>query len=543
MIALRRRLCHSTQRCAIFGVALLLSVSTLNAQTHRPAVPSSRSTSSATTARPAERPDVARFRARLNAAIAAPGPDKGLWGLLITDADTGEVVYGQNPDSYFTPASTAKLFTTAFALATLGPEYRIRTTIETTGMLDNDGALRGDLILVGRGDANLSNRKFPFEEKPERDGPPEKVLAELADAVVARGIKQISGDVVADDSMFRWERFPSGWSVDDILWSYGAAVSAIAVNDNTVTMELRAGDTAGAPVSATIQPAADFYVIENSVKTAAHGTEEKLAVAREPGSHRIRVSGTMPAGAAPRHLEIAIEDPAEYAATLLTRLLKDRGVQISGEPRARHDTRETEDAPAQSGPSVVLAEHTSPPLSEDVRLTNKTSLNLHAELMLMLAAHEKAGVLSREEATSLEADFFKSAEITDKTALFEDGSGLSRHDLVTPRAFVQLLTYAATQPWGEFYRSTLPVAGEDGTLTDRMKNTPAAGQVFAKTGTIGHVNTLCGYATTVRGAHLIFSILGNNNVMHAQAADAVLDSIVVAMVEEIGPSHGTQRKK
>jgi D-alanyl-D-alanine carboxypeptidase/D-alanyl-D-alanine-endopeptidase (penicillin-binding protein 4) len=135
----------------------------------------------------------------------------------------------------------------------------------------------------------------------------------------------------------------------------------------------------------------------------------------------------------------------------------------------------------------------------------------------------------------VEADFLRAAGIADGDVALSDGSGLSRKDLVTPRAVVQLLRYATTQPWGELYRSTLPVAGEDGTLSDRMKNTPAAARVFAKTGTIGHGNTLSGYATTTRGANLIFSILGNNNNLHAQDANKVIDAICEAMVEELGP--------
>ncbi len=135
------------------------------------------------------------------------------------------------------------------------------------------------------------------------------------------------------------------------------------------------------------------------------------------------------------------------------------------------------------------------PLSDEIRLTNKNSENLHAELLLLLAAHEKAGAQNYEDAMNFASDFFRTAGIADGDVVLSDGSGLSRKDLVTPRAVVQLLRYAATQPWGELYRSTLPVAGEDGTLSDRMKNTPAAARVFAKTGTIGHGNALSGYAT------------------------------------------------
>ncbi len=488
--------------------------------------------------KPAARADVERFRQRAEVALAASGPDKGAWGLLVTDAATGEILYARNPDGYFMPASDAKLFTTALALATLGPDYRVRTSVVSTGAIDASGVLSGDLVLIGRGDANLSNRKFPFEKREEREGPPEKVLAEFANAVAARGVKEITGDVVADDSMFQHEQFPSGWLVDDILWSYGAAVSAIAVDDNTFTLDLRAGAREGDPARYDAGLASDFYTVENSVVTAPHGTEEKLAVARDPGSRLIYVSGVMPLDAPVRRLTIAVEEPAEYAASVLAHLLEAHGVKIDGHPSARHMTPSPA---ATAATQTVLAEHTSVPLSDEVRLTNKNSENLHAELLLLLSAHEKAGATNYEDAAKFALVFFKSAGIADGDVVLSDGSGLSRKDLVTPRAVVQLLRYAATQPWGELYRSTLPVAGEDGTLAERMKNTPAASRIAAKTGTIGHGNTLSGNATTVHGERLINSILGNNNNLHAHDANKVIDAVCIAMVEELGRDDGKKK--
>jgi D-alanyl-D-alanine carboxypeptidase/D-alanyl-D-alanine-endopeptidase (penicillin-binding protein 4) len=536
-----------TRRCSARPfecAALCLVVFTCATRTGAQSQPSKtlHSRTVATGIKPAERADVARFRNRVEAALSASVPDKGFWGALVTDAATGEALYSRNAGSYFTPASDVKLFTTALALATLGTEYRIRTTVSTAGTIDMNGLLAGDLVLTGRGDANLSNRKFPYDKKVERDGPPEKALAALADAVAARGVKEIEGGVIADDSMFQLERFPSGWSIDDMLWSYGAAVSAIAVNDNTFTLDVRPGEREGEAAAFTIEPASDFYWIENTVHTSARGSEEKLAVVREPGSRTIRVSGTIPPGAPPRRLTIAIEEPAEYAASLLARLLEARGIQIHGVARARH-AGDPALSSANHPEETILAEHMSLPLAEDIRQVNKNSLNLHAELLLLLAAHEKTGATTREEAVKFAADFFKTAGIADGDVVLPDGSGLSRRDLVTPRAIVQMLNYAATQPWGDLYRSSLPVAGEDGTLSDRMKDTPAAGRIFAKTGTIEHVVALSGYATTTRGAHLIFSILANNNDLHAQTADAVLDAIAVAMVEELGPAPVAGRKK
>src|SRR6266568_1667560 len=163
----------------------------------------------------------AKFASRAEALLGTMPTNKGEWGLLIVDAESGETLYEQNADKYFVPASNMKLFTTALALAKLGPEYRFRTTLEARGQLTPEGRLDGDLVLVGRGDPNLSNRKFPFVKQPEQDGPPDKVLIELADAAVSKGLREIAGDVVADDSNFPPERYPNGWEIDDMVWSYG----------------------------------------------------------------------------------------------------------------------------------------------------------------------------------------------------------------------------------------------------------------------------------------------------------------------------------
>ena len=521
--------------CLGFGMVVQAGVVDAGAQAQR-----SKSTLSrppAAGSKTATRADVERFRQRAEAALAASGPDKGAWGVLVMDAATGETLFARNPDAYFMPASDAKLFTTAFALATLGQNYRVRTTVASSGAIDANGVLNGDLVLIGRGDANLSNRKFPYAKKEERDGPPEKVLADLASDIAAHGVKEIKGDVIADDTLFQHEPFPSGWLVDDILWSYGAAVSAIAVNDNTFALVLKAGAAEGDPARYDTGFAGDFYTVENSVLTSPRGAEEQLAVSRDPGSRLIRVTGSMPVDAPPRRLNIAVEDPAEFAAGVLARLLTARGVKIEGLPHARHFAIP---AVAATALPTVLAEHMSVPLSDDVRLTNKNSENLHAELLLLLAAHEKSGATDYEDAAKVEADFFRTAGIADGDVVLSDGSGLSRKDLITPRAAVQLLRYAAKQPWGELYRSTLPVAAEDGTLSDRMKNTPAAGRISAKTGTIGHGNALSGYATTVRGEQVLFSILGNNNNMHVQDANKVIDTICIAMVEELGREKNKQ---
>src|SRR5438876_4982175 len=278
----------------------------------------------------------AKFASRAEALLGTGPTGKGEWGLLIADAKTGETLYQQNADRYFLPASNMKLFTTALALAKLGPDYRFHTTLETRGSIAN-GILTGDLALVGRGDPNLSNRKFPYVLKEEFDGPPEKVLAELADGVARKGVKEISGDVIGDDSYFPRERYPSGWEIDDMVWEYGAAISAIVVDDNTVTLMLTPGEQAGNPVQAVLTPGTPDFTVANEVVTSAADVKSDLKLTRDPGSHLVVVKGTLPAKSAPRKLVLAIEEPAQHAAAVLKRLLEERGVRVAGVARARRD--------------------------------------------------------------------------------------------------------------------------------------------------------------------------------------------------------------
>jgi D-alanyl-D-alanine carboxypeptidase/D-alanyl-D-alanine-endopeptidase (penicillin-binding protein 4) len=471
-----------------------------------------------------------RFSARADVLLAAPPASKGEWGLLIADARTGDALYELNADKYFLPASNMKLFTTALALAKLGPDYRFHTTLETRGTLAPEGILSGDLFLVGRGDPNLSNRKFPYDLKEEFDGPPEMVLAQLADALVAKGVKEITGDIVGDDSYFPREPYADGWEIGDIVWEYGAAISAISVDDNTVALTLTPGEQAGDPVQTTVTPATPDFTIENDVITSAAEVKSDLTLKREPGSRLVVLRGTMPARSAPRKLVLALHEPAEHAAALLTSVLNDRGVKITGIPRALH-IPEMRAAP----PRAVLAEHVSVPLSDAVKLVNKISQNLHTEMLLRATARKTAVWTTPDELMKFPADFYAAAGIAPGDVIQSDGSGLSRHDLVTPRAIVTLLKYAQQQPWFAPYYASLPVAGADGTLEPLMKNTVAAGRIHAKTGSIEHVRTRSGFAETPGGRTLIFSFLSNNQGGKNHEASDALDALCVAMIEEFDP--------
>jgi len=553
----------------LFALVLISAVAVLPAGAQTP----THRTATASASR--ERPGVAAFRAKVEKILGAADANRAYWGMLVEDADSGEVLYSLNADRYFLPASNAKLFTAALTLATLGSDYCFHTTIESRSAADADGVLQGDLVLVGRGDPNLSNRVFPFAKKAERDGPPEKILAELADAVVARGVKKISGDVIGDDSYFAGGAYPSGWAIDDMLWSYGVPVSALEINDGVFFLELHPSEVAGVSASYTISPSTNIYQIRNDVMTGATGSAQKLSVSREPGSTLIVVSGSMPVGAQPHSMAIAIDRPAEFAAALLKNLLEARGVAIEGRARARHtgddgawyradgssafrgvDVEVSTGSghppmqvfipplsASEVGPPNVFAEHVSLPLSDALRVMAKISQNLHAEMYLRAAARQKTGDPSAEAALQFEQDFRVGIGLKEDDVVMSDASGLSRKDLVSPQSEVALLRWVTEQPWAATFRSVLPVAGEDGTLMDRMKNTPAAGNVSAKTGSLTHVDSLAGYATPTRGAHLVFSFIVNNHDMKPKAATDVIDALSVAMVEELGPRRAVPAHK
>jgi serine-type D-Ala-D-Ala carboxypeptidase/endopeptidase (penicillin-binding protein 4) len=247
---------------------------------------------------------------------------------------------------------------------------------------------------------------------------------------------------------------------------------------------------------------------------------------REPGANTTVLSGVLPARSGPRKLALAIQEPAVHAATLLAKLLAERGVKIRGKIRAQHDPD-----PAEAE-RRVLAEHLSIRLGDAVKLVNKISQNLHTEVLLRVAARQDGRWNEPEDLQKYPKDFYAKVGIAPDDVVQTDGSGLSRHDLVTPRAFVKLLEYAQKQPWFPEYFASLPVAGVDGTLNERLKDSVLTGKIHAKTGSVSHVRTLSGYGDTPAGRRLIFSFLSNNQSVKNHEVHDALDGLCLAMIEE-----------
>jgi len=488
---------------------------------------------------------------RISAILAQSDLAHGFWGIEVISLSTGQVLFSQNADKLFTPASNTKLFTTAAALSLIGPDYKFRTSVETNGLLDKHGRLSCDLLLVGRGDPNLSGRELPYDLRTQRNDHPIKVLEDLADSLVQKGVRYVDGDLVADDSFFAFERYGEGWSQDDLVWGDGAPVSALTINDNVVFVNILPADRSGERAFVTVVPFADYYHIDNRIMTTPAGTARRIFFNREPGSTALTLWGEMPIDDKGANEALAIEDPAAFAGELFRSLLEKRGITVYGRERTRHTelaglstfsvtaTAEARggdgDAPRlQSNQAMVLATFESKPLLEDIRVINKVSQNLHAEILLRLLGREKGNAATIDSGLEVLRGFLTKAGLPADQYVFYDGSGLSRQNLVTPHAVVALLQYAFEQPWGAGFRETLPVAGVDGSLADRFKGTIAQGRVYGKTGSLGGVKTLSGYLTTNRGDKIAYAILTNNFNVPAKKVTDAIDDIILNVIDD-GP--------
>lgn len=430
----------------------------------------------------------------------ADGPAGTRYGILVTTMD-GSDLLAIAPDQRFIPASNTKIFTTVTAFSALAA---LDASAQGTGVrLEQAGRGAQDVVLVGRGDARLSGA----------DDCAQDCLAVLADAVAARTHKV--RNVIGDDTWFPDERWSPGMSWNNIQSRYGTGISALTMDDNELVLTVAPG-APGAPGEPAIIGAPGFYTIENAVRTVP-GSENAIGVMRMPNSDRLVLSGTIGTQAKPETLRLGIDDPARWAAWRLQQMLEARGVRVSGEVQVRHRPLTPADDPAQRGgtPAAhapepeMLAQLPALPLAEDIRIINKVSQNLHAELMLRRVARQ-SGSGSIADGQAVLRKVMGEAGLPDEGYFFADGSGMSSYNRLSPRAAVTLLRWVAGQPWGMAWRETLPVGGVDGTLRSRFHDTLLDGKLFAKTGSLNASRALSGYLVTASGQTLIFSTIAND---------------------------------
>jgi D-alanyl-D-alanine carboxypeptidase/D-alanyl-D-alanine-endopeptidase (penicillin-binding protein 4) len=445
--------------------------------------------------------------AQIDALLADKTLQTGFQGLLIQSLKDDTVLYERNADKVFLPASNNKLLTSGAALALLGPDFVYKTRVAAAVAPDKHGVVHADVALVGSGDPVLSAAD----------------LTEMAHALKVGGVKQIDGMVTADDSLFDQQRLGDGWTWDDEPYYYSAQVSALNLNENLVSVRVFPGAKEGDPVRVVVTPTNRYMTLQNRAVTAAAKTKAAISVDRLRGRNTLVITGTLAVDtaedAAPK-VPVTVEDPSQFARTLFEEALAKEGIRV-GRKRL---------PPAVA--TVTLAEHASVPLREMLKLLNKPSDNLIAECLLKTvgAVKKGQGTTGSDGTGSQTARAFFASIGMDVTHLNQaDGSGLSRLNFVSPHNFVRLLTYFHGQPTFPVLYDSLPIAGVDGSLRNRLKNTPAANNCHAKTGYVSRASSLSGYITTRDGEMLVFSMLMNNHLSSNALPVSIQDKIVLLL--------------
>lgn len=461
-------------------------------------------------------------------AVLATLPSGTRIGLLAVD-DQGREVIAIRPDERFIPASNTKLFTTAAAYALLADKLaRAKLGTEEFGRYA-PGAFIGlaeqdsgppTVILYGRGDAHLSSTADCKVD----------CLSELAGFVAKK--TTVVGDVVGDASWFPDQRWSPGMSWNNIGTDSGTAIAALSIDDNEVPVEVRPGAEGAAP-QVIIN---DYFTLRNDAVTIAAGGQTSLAFDRAPGSMELRLYGEIAVDAPPFTDRLGIDDPAHYAAWALRRQLAERGVSVQGAVRSAYrpialiddpKLREGREVHLRMPRAAYTGGHTAPPLAETVRIVNKVSQNLYADLLLRRIGRI-SGTGSLADGVAAMEQVFTAAGLPRTGWDFADGSGMSTYNRISPRAAVGLLRWAAGQPWGREYRASLPIGGVDGTLRRRFAGTALEGRIWAKTGTLNATHALSGWLKAASGRELTFSIIAND-VPNGERVVPIIDAALLAL--------------
>lgn len=451
----------------------------------------------------------AQLRTLIDSLVGQPRFHNAFWGILIVDSSGTDTLYAYNADKLLLPASNMKIVTAAVALTRLGPDYRFRTTFVAGGPIRRD-TLHGDLVVIGHGDPTVSDHMA---------GDPLEPLRQVADSLAARGIRHITGRIESGGNAFPGSPLGFGWSWDDLVEGYGAGVGGLFFNEGRALVFVRGGARPGAPVHVLIKPLANYPAVHVRAVTAApsrSGMAPALSTTYDPASGDVILDGTIAPGDTTT-LEVAYRDPTRAYITALTRALRDRGITVA--------TARQPIVVATSADTLFTV--VSPPLRAILPPLLKPSQNQIAEILLRTLGLELTGVGAADSGARVVASQLARWGIDSTAFVVRDGSGLSRYDYLTAATIVRVLSVMQHDTAFATFYQALPIAGVDGTLDTRMRGTPAAGNVHAKTGSVDRARSLSGYVTTADHVPLIFSLLCNNWTVTSHDVALVQDTIAV----------------
>ena len=446
--------------------------------------------------------------------------DMGWWGVKIQYANSGEVFYERNPGKMFMPASNQKMYTTAAALCLLGPQYRYETDFMTNGDLDTNGVLHGDLIIRGSGDPSWSWRFY--------DNNYDSVMVRFVDSLQFYGITEIKGDLVGDDNVFDDQSLGYGWSWDDETYYYAAQLSGLSYNENYIDYTLTPDSlNLGSPVIIESHPQTSYLNLRNDLITVSSDTATEWTYDRERQTNNAWFEGNYRYQAGETERAITIHNPTLFTVNVLKERLEEAGIKVSGSPLDGDDLTDSLDY-SQMHPIFTYLSH---PMSDIISKVNRPSQNFIAETLQKTLGAEFGAEGSSREGRIIQMMFYDSLGMNVENLRLRDGSGLSRHNLVSPNTSVSLLEMMWEHPYRTYFIESLPLSGLTGTIRKRMIGTDAEQNVRAKTGTIGYVSSLSGYAWTQSGEPIIFSIMANHFTIPTSQVRAIQDQIAIILSE------------
>ena len=431
--------------------------------------------------------------------------DDAFLGIYIESLTTGEIIYRHNEYKFFMPASNMKLFTTAAALELLEPEFYYKTGIYHTGNIVN-GVLHGDIYIRGSGDPSISGRFY--------DNDINKAFRDAALFIKKYGINEINGNIIGDDNYFDDIPFGYGWSWDDFPFWYSAQLSALSFNDNCVDFTVKPADFINEDAVVTWFPVTGYIEFENKIKTSPPARTRKIDFWRDLQSNKIVAQGNIQLEGKPYKEYITVDNPTLYTTMAFKVLLDSVGITVSGEVKDIDDIKEQ---PSPEEEYIFyevnckkITEINSPPIPELIKVVNKKSHNFYADMLLKTLGKEFTGTGSIKNGREVVEKFLSKFGIDPVNFYMYDGSGLSRNNLIKPSQIARLLRFMRRSEYFQHYYDSLPIAGIDGSLEERMLNTNCVNNIRAKTGQIQFVRALSGYATAKDNEEFLFVIIGNH---------------------------------
>lgn len=453
----------------------------------------------------------------VQAIVADTALDHAHWGMLVRSARTGETLYAQNAERLFVPASNMKLVTGALALETLGPDYRYRTEVLGAGPVQN-GTLRGPLVVRGFGDPTLSGRF---------DADPRERFRLFADSLRARGITRVAGGIIGVDSAFVDGPLGAGWAWDDAISYYASEFGALQFNEGAVDLTVVPSQRVGDPAVVILEPAIQYVSVNNQAVTVAPGAPSRISITRDASGPGLIVRGEIAAEGDHVRRSVSIRGPSLFFLSAMRETLREAEVSVEGPVLLTEDLEVGDLSTARATPLFVFH---SPPLREILPGMMKPSQNWIAETLLRTVGLELRGEGSARAGAAVADSLFAAWGLPAEKRV-ADGSGLSRYNLLSPVLLADLLARMDRSTHRELWIASLPEAGVDGTLASRLRGTPLAGNLRAKTGTLSGVRALSGYMTTRSGEPVIFSVMVNNHVRSASDADRIIDAALVRVWE------------